>query len=96
MSGIYGVPFSQFTVGGDLQATDIVVGLRNGLDTQFTATSAIFAWTAISTNTSLVANNGYYLTGGGLLLLTLPTTCAAGTTIRIAGFESTSWQLQRA
>lgn len=93
MSGIYGIPFDQFIVGGNLQATDIVVGLRGGLNTQFSAASAIFAWTPIAVNTVLVGNNGYYTTGGGVLLLTLPATCPAGDVIRIAGFESTGWKL---
>lgn len=46
MSAI-GIPFSQFTVGGALQNNDIVVGLRNGIDTQFTYVAAGATATAV-------------------------------------------------
>ena len=51
------------------------------------------SWEGVAVNTALVANTGYYLTGGGALLMTLPVTAPAGTTIRIAGFASTSWRI---
>lgn len=51
-------------------------------------------WNGISANTNLAANTGYYITGGGALTLTLPTTNApAGSVIWIQGNGSTSWSI---
>lgn len=57
------------------------------------APAAVPSWTGISANTSLVANTAYYITGGGALTLTLPTSAAAGTAIWIQGNASTSWSI---
>lgn len=53
-------------------------------------------YTGVSSNTVMVANNGYYLTGGGALTMTLPTTAAAGTILEIVGYGSTSWSIVQA
>lgn len=47
--------------------------------------------TPINTNTNLVVNRGYILTGGGTLTLTLPATCAVGDIIYIKGSGATGW-----
>lgn len=54
--------FSEFAVGGDIQSTDIIVGLRAGVNTQFLAGSvippSIVPLDEGGTSASLVANNG--------------------------------------
>ena len=50
-------------------------------------------WVAKAVNTAMVATNNYYLTGGGTLQMTLPTTIAAGTILRVVGFGATGWTI---
>lgn len=52
-----------------------------------------FPWTPISADTQLTANENYYTTGGGVLNLTLPVSCSAGSVIRIKGYGSTGWKI---
>lgn len=55
-----------------------------------------FTWNSISTNTTLVPNNGYILTGGGTLSLALPATSAVGSVIEIIGAVATGWTITQA
>ena len=51
-------------------------------------------WVATSVSLTIDAGTYYYTTSpGGALVLTLPTSCPAGTIIRVAGFTATSWQI---
>ena len=54
-----------------------------------------FVWNAVAVNTAMVPNNGYFCTGGGNLVFTLPTVCAAGQTMQVAGYLSTGWQISQ-
>lgn len=87
-----GIQFDQFNVGGALETGDIVVGLRNNQNYQFTFAPFI-DWTVISTNTSMSVDAGYIVAGTGTVQLLLPTTIAAGQMIRVAGTNVSQWQV---
>lgn len=57
---------------------------------------ATITFNGVSTNQTMVANNGYYITSGGALTFALPATAAAGTVLEIVGNGSTSWQIIQA
>lgn len=59
-------------------------------------TLGLFKWNGATSNTTMVANNGYYITSGGALTFALPTTAAVGTKLEICGYGSTSWQITQA
>jgi|GEM_PF-3558862 len=63
------------------------------INAQIAAAGSIIIWTASMVSKSMVADNGYFLTGGGALVLTLPVVCAAATVIEIAGSASASWSI---
>lgn len=50
-------------------------------------------WIPISSDTNLIAGQKYIITGGGALVLTLPTIAPLYTEIQIQGRGSTSWKL---
>lgn len=56
-------------------------------------TLGLLQWNNATSNTVMDPNSGYYITSGGALTFTLPTTAAVGTKVEIAGFGSTSWQI---
>ena len=53
----------------------------------------VLVWTGVAVSTAMVAGNGYFTTGGGALVMTLPVTAAAGTIIEIAGSAAASWAI---
>ncbi len=55
--------------------------------------SAGFTWQAISAGQTMVAQNGYFCTGGGGLTLVLPTVSAVGDTIQVILDGSASWTI---
>lgn len=62
-------------------------------ETLFNSLSDNFVWNNASMDATMSANNGYYTTSGSTLNLTLPATCAAGKTIRIAGASNGGWTI---
>lgn len=53
-----------------------------------------FVWNVQATGTvTMVANNGYYVTDASAVVLTLPTTAAAGTVIEVAGYGAGGWTI---
>ena len=48
-------------------------------------------WTATTVNATMAVANGYLANKGTLLTLTLPTTSAVGTTVRVAGMNAGLW-----
>lgn len=52
------------------------------------ASGAGLTWTVITANQSAVANNGYICNKASNLVLTLPTTAAVGTSIRVTGMNT--------
>jgi len=86
--------FSQFAYGGNLDASDYPVGLKNADNAQFTyAPGIVEVWIPVAVDTVMTGGNGYYTTGGGTLNLTLPAIMAPGAILGIAGFGSTGWKL---
>lgn len=56
-------------------------------------TGSGLSWQTISASQALVANNGYFCTGGGALLLSLPATSVIGDTIEVVLNGATSWAI---
>lgn len=55
---------------------------------------ATFTWNTVSgTTQTMAANNGYITTNVSLTTLTLPTTAAVGTIMRVAGFNAGGWRI---
>lgn len=50
-------------------------------------------WTTITSDTSLLTNSSYMANGASQLVLTLPSTCALGDTLRIMNVSSAGYQL---
>lgn len=84
--------FSQFNTGGAVaQSGDIVVGLRGGVNTQFSAqTLAILPWSTLIVGQPLVVNNGYFMENAADAIYTLPATCAVGQILQIINNSSFS------
>lgn len=73
------IEFSQFTNGGVAEQGDIVVGLRAGLNTQFTFPSVVgTTWNFVTTNTVMEAYNGYAVSTMGTVVLTIPSSIEFG------------------
>lgn len=87
------IKWSAFASGGAIQAGDILVGLRAGVNEQFTApvfgsqiVNVTTATQAMSPDTIYVANDAV-----ALVTLTLPVTAAFGTIIDVVGNSSNGW-----
>lgn len=71
------------------------ISITNGAASITIGTSgfASFSWTTASINTSMAINTGYITLGAGVLTMTLPTTAAVGSVIRIAGQGAGGWSI---
>lgn len=92
------IKWSAFPNGGALQAGDILVGLRAGVNEQFTASifgSQIVVVTgttqAMSPNTIYIANNATMR-----VVFTLPSTSAVGDRISVIGAGAGGWSITQA
>jgi hypothetical protein len=83
------IKWSAFPNDGQLVAGDILVGLRGGVNAQFTANPNTITWQATSSTSFTAAGNNGYILGGATTAITLPTTAPAGQMIGIAGFQGT-------
>ena len=89
-----GVPFRDFAIGDNPETGDLIVGLRGGVNTQFTwPASAIFEWSIASGATNMLVNNGYAVDGIGTIVLALPATSAQFSIIRVCGTATGLWQI---
>ena len=76
--------FSQFNPGGAPIAGDIIVGLRNGLDTQFTfPATPTLDWFFIFVSQVLMPGTGYFIGSVVPTNYALPTVIAVGEIIQI-------------
>ena len=65
--------FSQFPAGNNIIAGDVVVGLRNGINTQFIANYfPIQNWTTLTVSQALLPNEGYILANAAPASYSLP------------------------
>lgn len=86
--------FDQFIVGGAPVAGDIIVGLRNGLNTQFNfpATPQL-SWFVIFVSQTLVPDTGYFIASVIPTNYALPTTIAVGQIIQIINQSPTTFTI---
>jgi hypothetical protein len=81
------------TAGNNITFLDssAVVTSFNGL------TGAVLAdavpWSAITADQTAVINKGYFANKGTLLTITLPTTAAVGSVIRVSGMNAGLWRI---
>jgi hypothetical protein len=88
--------FSQMAIGGALQTNDIVVGLRSGVNTQFTVTADGLPWTMVTLTTQTIApNNAYFANNAALVVFTLPAASAVGDEFEIAGLGAGGWKISQ-
>ena len=91
------IKFSDFLNGSSLTSSDTVVGLRSSANTLFSvAGSAAFAWSAVTINTTMVANRGYITNSASQIQLTLPATSAVGDELAISGLGVGGWIIKQA
>ena len=61
------------------------------------ATGAVFAdavpWSVITVDTTAVVNRGYFTNKSTRLILTLPTTAAVGSVLRVSGMTAGGWRI---
>ena len=89
------IKFSEFTVGGTVVEGDIVVGLRSGVDTQFTFPSTVgTTWNLVDTNQVMESFNGYVVDSMGTVTLTIPSSIAFGDFFEVAMFGSGGFVVQ--
>jgi hypothetical protein len=74
------------------------VGLTSNYVKSFNGlTGAVFAdavtWSVITADQTAVINRGYFANKGTLLTLTLPTTAAVGSVIRVSGMNAGLWRI---
>jgi hypothetical protein len=81
--------FSQFNAGGALVPGDIIVGLRNGVNTQFIANALPDeGWITLAIGQPLVIDKGYFLVNPIPASFALPTVAAFGQIIQIVCFTN--------
>jgi hypothetical protein len=86
--------FSQFNPGGAPIAGDIIVGLRNGLDTQFIFSGLpTLSWLTISASQTLSPDVGYFITSVIPTNYALPTVIAVGQIIQIVNISPSTFTL---
>jgi len=86
--------FSQFNAGGAPIAGDIIVGLRNGLDTQFTfPATPTLDWFFIFVSQVLMPDTGYFIGSVIPTNYALPTTIAVGQIIQIINKSPSTFTL---
>lgn len=56
-------------------------------------TSPVFTWTSAAASGAIVANNGYFTTGGSQVVMTLPATAAEGATFTISNTSAAGFQI---
>ena len=69
-----------------------VSGIGNTLT--ISVSSATFMWSVVTTNTTLVANNGYFANAAGVLTFTLPATGSIGDTITLCNMQG-GWTISQ-
>lgn len=81
--------FSQFPAGNNIIAGDVVVGLRNGINTQFIANYfPIQNWTTLTVSQALLPNEGYILANAAPASYSLPTVMEFGQSIQLASITA--------
>lgn len=56
-------------------------------------TAASVGWNVVTTNTAMVAENGYIVNSAGAVTLTLPTTATVGSALPIIGINTGLWSI---
>ena len=86
--------FDQFVAGGAPIAGDIVVGLRNGLNTQFNFPALPqTGWVTISVSQTLPPDMGYFIASVVPTNYALPTTISVGQIIEIVNISPSTFTL---
>jgi len=84
--------FSQFAAVGNALEGDVIVGLRSGNNARFTFPATTdMSWTVVTSNHTLVANNGYFINSGALITLLAPVSFSIGDIFEIANIGSGGW-----
>ena len=84
--------------GNQFVVTSGAVGLTSNYVTSFNgATGAVLAdavtWSVITADQTAVVNRGYFTNKSTLLTLTLPTTAAVGSVLRVSGMTAGGWRI---
>ncbi len=72
----------------------VLTSAGSGANPTWSPTSPTFFWNFVTTSTqSMVANNGYVQNHSGQITFTLPSTAAAGTILRVKGYNTGGWTI---
>lgn len=81
--------FSQFAVGGTPESGDIIVGLRDGVNTQFNFPGLPQnPWVVVNVSQEMDVNTGYLVTAAGPITLTLPSVSSIGDIVQIVNLTN--------
>lgn len=89
------IKWSAFPNVGALQTGDVLVGLRGGINVEFTAPTFGSQIVDVTTPTQAMAVNTIYVADDpiSLVTFTLPATAAFGTIIQVVGNSSNGWTI---
>lgn len=82
---------SSFTSG--ITASQLFVSTGATFGSTINAPNLIGRWSVITADQTAEVNNGYLTNKGTLLVLTLPTTAAVGSMIRVSGMNAGLWKI---
>lgn len=73
---------------------DVLTSNGPGFDPSFQiASTGIFPWNNLTVSKTASVNNGYTTDGVGLVVVTLPSSAAYGSIIRVVGIGAAGWQV---
>lgn len=86
---------SGITVTAEGATGQVLTGVTGADPVWASPASTIYPWTVVTgTTQSLAINNGYIANNAGLVTMTLPSTAAVGSTIRVTGMNNaTGWKV---
>jgi hypothetical protein len=91
------IKWSAFTDVGNLQNGDTIVGLRSGVNVQFTAPVFDQQIVVVTSGTQAMATETIYIANfGTLVTLSLPLTSAVGDLISVIGKGAGGWKISQA
>ena len=92
------IKWSAFPNGGPLQAGDILVGIRAGVNEQFTAPVFGSEIVVVTNPTQAMVSNTIYVANDptSLVTFTLPATSAVGDIISVVGVSTGGWNITQA
>ncbi len=85
------IKFSQFANGGNLSDSDLIVGLKTGINSSFIPATEPAFWNIVTTDTQMISDQGYIVNSSIPITLALPITSNYGDEIAISSLGTGGW-----